>query len=107
MAVEDRAAPRLAGADTGAAAELAERLYWSLYRIRRVEEEVARVYPTEKIKSAVHLSIGQEDLAVGVCEALESRDGVFGTCRGPAAYLGKGRDSRCMIAWLYVKARGC
>src|SRR5262249_22509956 len=34
------------------------RLFRSLYRIRRVEEEVARVYPSDKIRSPVHLSIG-------------------------------------------------
>ena len=49
------------------------RIYRSLYRIRRVEEEVARVYPTDKIKSPVHLSIGQEAVSVGVCEALRPR----------------------------------
>ena len=41
-------------------AALNSKLYRSLYRIRRVEEEIARVYPTDKIKSPVHLSIGQE-----------------------------------------------
>ena len=46
------------------------RLYRALLRIRRVEEEVARVYPTDRIKSPVHLSIGQEAVSVGVCEAL-------------------------------------
>ena len=38
--------------------ELIPRLYRSLFRIRRVEEEVARIYPSDKIKSPVHLSIG-------------------------------------------------
>jgi 2-oxoisovalerate dehydrogenase E1 component len=35
------------------------RLYRALYRIRRVEEEIARIYPSDQIKSPVHLSIGQ------------------------------------------------
>jgi TPP-dependent pyruvate/acetoin dehydrogenase alpha subunit len=48
-----------------------EKFYRSLYRIRRVEEEVAKVYPTDKIKSPVHLSIGQEAVSVGICEALQ------------------------------------
>src|ERR1700694_2381241 len=60
------------------------RLYRSLYRIRRVEEEVARVYPSDCIKSPVHLSIGQEAVSVGVCEALRPDDVVFGTYRGHA-----------------------
>jgi TPP-dependent pyruvate/acetoin dehydrogenase alpha subunit len=84
-----------------------ERLYRSLYRIRRVEEEIARVYPTDKIKSPVHLSIGQESVSVGVCEALRPRDIVYGTYRGHALYLAKGGDLRAMIAELYGKATGC
>src|SRR5690242_9440960 len=83
------------------------RLYRSLYRIRRVEEEVARVYPTDKIKSPVHLSIGQESVSVGVCEALGRRDVVYGTYRGHALYLAKGGDLRRMIAELYGRATGC
>ncbi|MCC3571012.1 MAG: hypothetical protein JGK30_03610 [Microcoleus sp. PH2017_40_RAT_O_B] len=83
-----------------------EKFYRSLYRIRRVEEEIARVYPTDKIKSPVHLSIGQEAVAVGVCEALRPDDVVFGTYRSHAAYLAKGGDLKQMIAELYGKATG-
>ncbi len=85
---------------------LAARVYRSLYRIRRVEEEVARVYPTDVVKSPVHLSIGQEAVAVGICEALQPTDVAFGTYRGHAVYLAKGGDLRQMIAELYGKAGG-
>ena len=84
-----------------------ERFYRSLYRIRRVEEEIARIYPTDKIQSPIHLSIGQEAVAVGVCEALERQDVVFGTYRSHATYLAKGGDLKKMIAELYGKATGC
>src|SRR6266852_6673003 len=84
-----------------------EQLYRSLLRIRRVEEEIARVYPTDRIKSPVHLSIGQEAVSVAVCEALAPADVVFGTYRGHALYLAKGGDLRRMIAELYGKATGC
>src|SRR5581483_6664763 len=84
-----------------------ERFYRSLYRIRRVEEEVARVYPSDCTKSPVHLSIGQEAISVGVCEALRHHDVVFGTYRGHALYLAKGGPLRQMIAELYGKATGC
>ncbi|MEE3715928.1 thiamine pyrophosphate-dependent dehydrogenase E1 component subunit alpha [Tumidithrix elongata RA019] len=87
--------------------ELSEQLYRSLYRIRRVEETVALVYPTDKIKSPVHLSIGQEAVAVGVCEALQTQDVVFGTYRSHAAYLAKGGNLNQMVAELYGKATGC
>jgi TPP-dependent pyruvate/acetoin dehydrogenase alpha subunit len=86
---------------------LLARLYASLYRIRRVEEEIVRVYPTDKIKSPVHLSIGQEAVAVGVCEALRPDDVVFGTYRSHAMYLAKGGDLNAMIAELYGKVTGC
>lgn len=83
------------------------RFYRALYRIRRVEEEIAGVYPTDKIQSPIHLSIGQEAIAVGVCEALEPADVVFGTYRSHALYLAKGGDLNRMIAELYGKATGC
>lgn len=86
---------------------LPERFYRSLYRIRRVEEEIVRVYPSDVIKSPVHLSIGQEAVSVGVCEALEPNDVVFGTYRGHAMYLAKGGDLRRMVAELYGKVTGC
>jgi TPP-dependent pyruvate/acetoin dehydrogenase alpha subunit len=84
-----------------------ERLYRSLYRIRRVEEEIARVYPTDRIKSPVHLSIGQEAVSVGVCDALAPADVVFGTYRGHALYLARGGNLKQMVAELYGKATGC
>src|SRR3989344_1726733 len=85
---------------------LAVTLYRSLYRIRRVEEEIARVYPSDKIQSPVHLSIGQEGVSVGVCEALKRDDVVFGTYRSHALYLAKGGNLKKMIAELYGKATG-
>lgn len=84
-----------------------EQLYRSMYRIRRVEEEIAKVYSTDKIKSPVHLSIGQEAVSVGVCEALRADDIVFGTYRSHALYLAKGGDLKKMIAELYGKIDGC
>ncbi|UBF26004.1 hypothetical protein K9N68_31460 [Kovacikia minuta CCNUW1] len=84
-----------------------ELFYRSLYRIRRVEEEIARIYPTDKIKSPIHLSIGQEAISVGVCAALRPDDVVFGTYRGHALYLAKGGDLNQMIAELYGKVTGC
>ena len=84
-----------------------ERFYRSMYRIRRVEEEIAYIYPTDKIKSPIHLSIGQESISVGVCEALRPSDVVFGTYRGHAMYLAKGGDLKKMIAELYGKSTGC
>lgn len=84
-----------------------EELYMSMYRIRTVEQRVAQVYPSDKIKSPIHLSIGQEAVSVGVCSALGVQDTVFGTYRGHALYLAKGGDLNAMVAELYGKETGC
>ncbi len=84
-----------------------KRIYRSLKKIRVVEEKIAEIYPTDKIKSPVHLSIGQEAVSVGVCEAMEASDIAFGTYRGHALYLARGGDLKKMIAELYGKFDGC
>lgn len=83
------------------------RLYEFARLVRRVEEEIARLYPSDVIKSPIHLSIGQEAISVGVCDALADDDIVFGTYRGHALYLAKGGDLNAMMAELYGKADGC
>jgi TPP-dependent pyruvate/acetoin dehydrogenase alpha subunit len=82
-------------------------LYRKMFLIRRTEEEVARIYPSDKIKSPVHLSIGQEAVAVGICDALYPDDVVSGTYRSHASYLAKGGDLRAFFAELYGKDSGC
>jgi TPP-dependent pyruvate/acetoin dehydrogenase alpha subunit len=81
-------------------------LYRALYRIRRVEEEIAQAYPSDKITSPIHLSIGQEAVAVGVCQSLRPEDVVFGSYRCHAYYLAKEGSLRGMLAELYGKATG-
>jgi TPP-dependent pyruvate/acetoin dehydrogenase alpha subunit len=84
-----------------------ERLYRSLLCIRRAEEEVARIYPSDRIKSPVHLAIGQEAISVGVCDALRDDDVAGGTYRSHAVYLAKGGDLGRMMAEMYGKVTGC
>ena len=86
--------------------ETLARVYRSLRLIRRTEEEIARIYPSDKIKSPVHLSIGQESVSVGVCDALKDNDMMSATYRGHAAYLAKGGDLKRMMAELYGKGAG-
>jgi len=88
-----------------AAADLA-RIYRSLRLIRRAEEEIARIYPSDRIRSPVHLSIGQEAVSVGVCDVLRPDDVVSPTYRGHAAFLAKGAPLRGLMAELYGKATG-
>ncbi|MEO5365745.1 MAG: thiamine pyrophosphate-dependent dehydrogenase E1 component subunit alpha, partial [Magnetococcus sp. WYHC-3] len=55
----------------------------------------------------VHLSIGQESIAVGACSVLESRDIIFSNHRSHAHYLAKGGDLTAMLAEIYGKDTGC
>src|SRR4029077_4613390 len=82
------------------------RIYRSLGLIRRAEETIARIYPSDRIKSPVHLSIGQEAVSVGVCDVLRPDDVVAPTYRGHAAFLAKGGPLRGLMAELYGKASG-
>jgi len=87
--------------------DLYEQLFYQALRIRLVEERVIALYPSDRIQSPVHLSIGQEAVAVGACAAVAPSDLVFATYRGHAFYLAKGGDLRAMLAELYGKATGC
>lgn len=84
-----------------------EYLYEKLYRIRKVEERIVEIYPTDKIKSPCHLSIGQEHISVVVCENLKKEDVIFGSHRSHAPYLAKGGDLKKFFAELYGKETGC
>jgi len=82
-------------------------LQQAMLRIRLVEEAIARRYSEEKMRCPVHLSIGQEAIAVGVCANLTNEDLVLSTHRAHAHFLAKGGDLRSMIAEIYGKVTGC
>lgn len=86
---------------------LSKKLYFDMLRIRRVEEAIASRYPEQKMRCPVHLSIGQEAVAVGVCKTLLQTDQVISGHRAHAHYLAKGGDLKKMIAEIYGKATGC
>ena len=82
-------------------------LHTELLRIRLVEERIASLYPEQQMRCPVHLSIGQEAVAVGVCAHLSNEDWVMSGHRSHAHYLAKGGDLKAMFAELYGKATGC
>ncbi len=87
--------------------KIISRLYRSMLLIRRVEEHICEVYHTDAIKSPVHLSIGQESIATGICDPLLPDDTVSNTYRCHATYIAKGGDLKQMMAELYGKSGGC
>ena len=87
--------------------KLQQKLLRSMTRIRLVEEEISKRYPQQQMRCPVHLSIGQEAAAVGVCAALETTDWAFSGHRNHAHYLAKGGNLKAMICEIYGKATGC
>ena len=86
--------------------ELFKSLVSTALLIRKVEERIIEVYPDDKVQSPVHLSIGQEAVAVGVCHALRREDWLYSSYRSHAFYLAKGGDLKAMFAELYGKVTG-
>lgn len=86
--------------------ESSDNLIQSALRIRMVEEKIIELYPTDQIQSPVHLSIGQEAVAVGVCGSLRDDDWVFINYRGHAFYLAKGGPLPEFFAELMGKSTG-
>ena len=84
-----------------------QKMYFAMLRIRMVEEKIAELYSEQEMRCPVHLSIGQEAVAVGICEHLDQKDIVMSAHRAHAHYLAKGGDLKSMIAELYGKVTGC
>ncbi len=83
-----------------------DKLFFESLLIRKFEEKIIELYPSDRIQSPVHLSIGQEAVAVGVCAALKKTDLLFGTYRSHAYYIAKGGKLTEMMAELYGKITG-
>lgn len=79
----------------------------SMLRIRRIEEAIADRYAEQEMRCPMHLCIGQEAIAVGVCAALSADDVVFSNHRAHGHYLAKGGNLNAMVAELYGRATGC
>lgn len=75
--------------------------------IRIAEQEIANLYLREKIMSFVHFYVGQEAVAVGVCDALGTEDKILGNHRSHGHYLARGGDLKRMVCELLGKAEGC
>jgi len=73
------------------------KLYKLMLEIRRFEEKIVSVYCDQDMKTPVHLYIGQEAVAAGVCANLRREDYVFSTHRSHGHYLAKGGDIRGLM----------
>jgi TPP-dependent pyruvate/acetoin dehydrogenase alpha subunit len=86
--------------------ELNVELYKKVYLIRKTEEKIREHYMEDEMKTPVHLSIGEEAIAAGVCQALNTEDQIFGTYRNHGIYLARTGETERFFAELYGKQSG-
>ncbi len=87
--------------------EVLRELYSVMLKIQTVELKIAELYSEDEMKTPIHLCLGQEAVAAGVCANLNIDDYVFSNHRGHGHYIAKGGDIKAMIAELYNRATGC
>jgi len=72
-----------------------------------VEEKIAQLYAQQEMRCPVHLCVGQEAIAAGVCANLLKKDYLLSNHRSHGHYLAKSGNLRQMLAEIYGKATGC
>jgi TPP-dependent pyruvate/acetoin dehydrogenase alpha subunit len=77
-----------------------------MWTIRRFEEALEELFSRGMLHGTMHLSIGQEAVAVGVCGALEEGDLITSTHRGHGHGLAHGADPTRMMAELLARETG-
>jgi TPP-dependent pyruvate/acetoin dehydrogenase alpha subunit len=82
------------------------RMYRQMVAIRQFEAQVNDLYTRALMPGLAHLYIGEEAVAVGVCEALEPTDYITSTHRGHGHCLAKGASPDRMFAELLGKEAG-
>lgn len=84
-----------------------QRCYRSMLRIRRAEEAILELLLRNKLSSTMcHVSIGQEAVAAGVCDALTGQDYVTSTHRGHGHFLARGGAMTALMAELMGRTAG-
>lgn len=81
-------------------------MYTRMYRIRKFEQKASELFAQGKLGGFVHLYMGEEATAVGVCENLTDEDLVTSTHRGHGHVIAKGGQPKYMMAELYGKETG-
>ena len=81
-------------------------VYRQMLKIRLFEEKTNELYTSAKMPGLAHLYIGEEAIAVGVCEALRQNDYITSTHRGHGHCLAKGAKLDKMFSELLGKVDG-
>ena len=81
-------------------------MFATMLRIRGFEEKIEELVLAASISGFVHLYIGEEAVATGVCAALRHTDYITSTHRGHGHLIAKGGDVKLMMAELFAKKTG-
>ena len=81
-------------------------IYTTMVKIRMFEENVSELFAAGKIPGFVHLYIGEEAVASGVCACLNKDDYITSTHRGHGHLIAKGGDLQLMMAELFGRSTG-
>jgi pyruvate dehydrogenase E1 component alpha subunit len=82
-------------------------MYRTMLTIRRFEERCNYLFMQGRIPSTLHLYIGQEAVAAGMCAHLSPEDYVLSTHRPHGHAIAKGVAPRAIMAELFAKSTGC
>jgi acetoin:2,6-dichlorophenolindophenol oxidoreductase subunit alpha len=82
------------------------KLYQSMYLVRMTEEKIRQHYMEDEMKTPVHLIVGGEAIAAGVCHALGVKAQVYATYRSHSVYLLMTMETDKFFAELYGKETG-
>jgi len=93
-------------ADLATDADMATKVIGTMWRIRLFEEAVDELFARGLMHGTMHLSIGQEASATGVCLAMREGDHLTSTHRGHGHCIGAGADLNRMMAELLAKETG-
>jgi len=93
-------------AATKAQKEQAAKFYETMSTIRHFEESIKHDSLGGEVPGFVHLYIGEEAIATGVCAALRKTDLIESTHRGHGHCIAKGADVNCMMAEIFGKEEG-
>ena len=81
-------------------------MYRKMLTIRRFEERASELYAAGRMPGFVHLYVGEEAVATGVCASLSDKDFITSTHRGHGHVIAKGGKTDLMMAELYGKVTG-
>jgi pyruvate dehydrogenase E1 component alpha subunit len=84
----------------------AEHIFKTMVKIRRFEEKVIQLYADGEIPGFMHIYVGEEAVAAGVCAALNKEDYITSTHRGHGHCIAKGGRLDLMMAELFGRKTG-